>query len=110
MYVTVVDHAVLTSDGIWEETVSLREEVGTLRAAVDESKDQLLDREDSKLSLICGNDAKLSFTLACLHLQYLWHSVPSSNQRWERLVCGVGILEEILQGENLVREERVSCP
>ncbi len=58
MYVTVVDHAVQTSDGIWEETVSLREEVATLRAAVDEAKDQLLDREDSKLSLIRSNDAK----------------------------------------------------
>ena len=61
MYVTVVDHAVQTSDGIWEETVSLREEVATLRAAVDEAKDQLLEREDSKLSLIRGNDAKTTF-------------------------------------------------
>ena len=59
--VTAVDRAVQTSDGIWEETVSLRKEVATLRAAVDEAKDQLLEREDSKLSLIRGNDAKTKF-------------------------------------------------
>ncbi len=59
--VTAVDRPVQTGDGIWEETVSLREEVATLRAAVDEAKDQLLEREDSKLSLIRGNDAKTTF-------------------------------------------------
>ena len=43
--VTAVDRAVQTSDGIWEENVSLRKEVATLRAAVDEVKDQLLRRK-----------------------------------------------------------------
>ena len=57
--VKAVDHAVQTSDGIWEENVSLHKEVATLRAAVDEVKDQLLEREDSKLSLVCGNDSKI---------------------------------------------------
>ena len=59
--VTAVDRPVQASDGIWAETVSLREEVATLRAAVDEAKDQLLEREDSKLSLIRGNNAKTMF-------------------------------------------------
>ena len=59
--VTAVDRAVQTSDGIWEENVSLRKEVATLRAAVDEVKDQLLEREDSKLNLIRGNNSKPKF-------------------------------------------------
>ena len=33
----------------------------TLRAAVDEAKDQLLEREDSKLNLIRGNDSETKF-------------------------------------------------
>ena len=59
--VTAVDRPVQTSDGIWEENVSLRKEVATLRAAVDEVKDHLLEREDSKLSLVRGNDSKTKF-------------------------------------------------
>ena len=41
--------------------MSLRKEVATLRAAVDEVKDQLLEREDSKLNLIRGNNSKPKF-------------------------------------------------
>ena len=41
--------------------MSLRKEVATLRAAVDEVKDHLLEREDSKLSLFRGNDSKTKF-------------------------------------------------
>ena len=59
--VMAVDRAVQTIDGIWEENVSLRKEVATLRAAVDEVKDHLLEREDSKLSLVRGNDSKTKF-------------------------------------------------
>ena len=89
--VTAVDRAVQTSDGIWEENVSLRKDVATLRAAVDKAKVQLLERQGSNSALFVTTMLKQSFTLACLRLQYLWHSLPPLNQRWERLVCGVRI-------------------
>ena len=86
--------------------------MATLRAAVDEVKDQLLEREDSKLSLVRGNDSKTKFFhwLAFICSIYGTLYISSLNQRWERLVCGVGILKEMLQGENLVRDESASCP
>ena len=96
--VTAVDRAVQTSDGIWEENVSLREEVVTVRAAVDEAKDQLLEGKITSSGVFVAMVPKQSFTLACLGLQYVWHSLPSLNQRWERLVCGVEFWKRYYKG------------
>ena len=92
--VTAIDRAVQTCDSIWEENVSLCKEGATLRAAVDEAKDLLLEREDSKLNHIRGNDAKAKFDTVLPSFAVFRALFTFLEPKMGRLVCGVGILED----------------
>ena len=74
--------------------MSFRKEVATLRAAVDEVKDQLLKREDSKLNLIRGNNSKTKFYTGLPSFAVFMALFTFLEPKMGRLVCGVGILED----------------